>query len=151
MGLRMTSTIASDMVTNRRPAAHNRDWWRSKLGKASECNSGRRFRCVSSYRRTRRNRIYCWYASASFPFFLVTLLTLQLSLERLNIKVVQDSYQNPYLLSEKEEEEALKKHAQNQKRLTIPRRPAWDNDTTPEQLKRREQESFLNWRRGLAV
>ncbi|CAO3667657.1 unnamed protein product [Umbelopsis vinacea] len=71
--------------------------------------------------------------------------------ERLNIKVVQDSYQNPYLLSEKEEEEALKKHAQNQKRLTIPRRPAWDNDTTPEQLKRREQESFLNWRRGLAV
>jgi len=71
--------------------------------------------------------------------------------ERLNIKVVQDSYQNPYLLSEKEEEETLKKHAQNQNRLTVPRRPAWNSDTTPDQLKRREQESFLNWRRGLAV
>ncbi|KAI8583899.1 hypothetical protein K450DRAFT_195620 [Umbelopsis ramanniana AG] len=71
--------------------------------------------------------------------------------ERLNIKVVQDSYQNPYLLSEKEEEETLKKHAENKNRLTVPRRPAWDSATTPEQLKRREQESFLSWRRGLAV
>lgn len=71
--------------------------------------------------------------------------------ERLNIKVVQDSYQNPYLLSEKEEEETLKKHAENKSRLTVPRRPAWDTATTPEQLKRREQESFLSWRRGLAV
>ncbi|CAO3679936.1 unnamed protein product [Umbelopsis ramanniana] len=71
--------------------------------------------------------------------------------ERLNIKVVQDSYQNPYLLSEKEEEETLKKHAENKNRLTVPRRPAWDTATTPDQLKRREQESFLSWRRGLAV
>ncbi|KAI9283570.1 hypothetical protein BC943DRAFT_280861 [Umbelopsis sp. AD052] len=71
--------------------------------------------------------------------------------ERLNLKVVQDSYQNPYLLSEKEEEETLKKHAENKGRLTVPRRPDWDTATTPEQLKRREQESFLSWRRGLAV
>lgn len=83
--------------------------------------------------------------------YLTDFITLCSALERLNIKVVQDSYQNPYLLSEKEEEETLKKHAQNQNRLTVPRRPAWNSDTTPDQLKRREQESFLNWRRGLAV
>lgn len=34
--------------------------------------------------------------------------------------------------------------------LSVPRRPAWDESTTPEELDRREKESFLNWRRSIA-
>lgn len=35
--------------------------------------------------------------------------------------------------------------------MTIPRRPAWDLQTTPEQLATRESISFLDWRRGLVI
>lgn len=42
------------------------------------------------------------------------------------------------------------KHRLHKKRLTVPRRPKWDSDTTPAELDVRERESFLNWRRGLA-
>jgi len=34
--------------------------------------------------------------------------------------------------------------------LSVPRRPAWDEDTTPEELHSSENESFLEWRRGIA-
>eukprot|EP00934_Nitzschia_sp_Nitz4_P004605 Nitzschia sp. Nitz4//scaffold96_size78090//56277//58412//NITZ4_005501-RA/size78090-processed-gene-0.58-mRNA-1//-1//CDS//3329560594//4595//frame0 len=34
--------------------------------------------------------------------------------------------------------------------LSVPRRPAWDETTTPEELDRREKESFLDWRRAIA-
>jgi large subunit GTPase 1 len=34
--------------------------------------------------------------------------------------------------------------------LSVPRRPAWDVDTTPEELDRREKETFLEWRRAIA-
>jgi len=30
-------------------------------------------------------------------------------------------------------------------------RPAWDSSTTPEELDKMERESFLEWRRALAV
>ncbi|KAL0232781.1 hypothetical protein GEMRC1_011528 [Eukaryota sp. GEM-RC1] len=35
-------------------------------------------------------------------------------------------------------------------RLTIPRRPSWDSDTTADELQVLERESFLEWRRQLA-
>lgn len=35
--------------------------------------------------------------------------------------------------------------------LKIPRRPAWDSSTTPEELDKMERESFLEWRRALAL
>lgn len=35
--------------------------------------------------------------------------------------------------------------------LSVPRRPAWDETTTPEELDRRENESFLDWRRAIAM
>ena len=35
----------------------------------------------------------------------------------------------------------------NQHKLSIPRRPAWDAATTPEQLEAQEKQSFLEWRR----
>jgi large subunit GTPase 1 len=34
--------------------------------------------------------------------------------------------------------------------LSVPRRPAWDETTTPEELDRRENEAFLEWRRAIA-
>lgn len=35
--------------------------------------------------------------------------------------------------------------------LTVPRRPKWDRHTTPEELDRNERESFLHWRRNIAI
>ncbi|SAM58915.1 probable LSG1-Large-Subunit GTPase involved in 60S ribosomal subunit biogenesis [Ustilago bromivora] len=57
---------------------------------------------------------------------------------------------NPYLLTGQEEQEVLKKHAQNKERLRVPRRPEWDSTTTRAQLERAEKDGFLEWRRGLA-
>jgi large subunit GTPase 1 len=34
--------------------------------------------------------------------------------------------------------------------LSVPRRPAWDEKTTPEELDKREKETFLEWRRAIA-
>lgn len=39
----------------------------------------------------------------------------------------------------------------NKELLRIPRRPAWDKNTTPEELDQAEREAFLLWRRQLAV
>jgi large subunit GTPase 1 len=36
------------------------------------------------------------------------------------------------------------------KELSVPRRPAWDETTTAEQLDQREKDSFLEWRRAIA-
>jgi large subunit GTPase 1 len=80
--------------------------------------------------------------------------------ERRNVTVVQapgsaggaggSRNQNPFLLSNQEEKEVLSKHDKNRKRLRVPRRPNWNSTTTPEQLRRMEAESLLDWRRGLA-
>lgn len=35
--------------------------------------------------------------------------------------------------------------------LAVPRRPAWDETTTPQELDKREKESFLDWRRAIAA
>lgn len=77
-------------------------------------------------------------------------LTLDWILERLNVRVVQDTYHNPFLLSEQEEEATIKKHQQNLEKLTVPRRPPWDKSMTAEQVQRNERESFLEWRRSMA-
>ncbi|SAM04271.1 hypothetical protein [Absidia glauca] len=70
--------------------------------------------------------------------------------ERLNVKVVQDSYANPFLLSDKEEQERIEKQEANLEKLSVPRRPHWEKTMTAEQVQRNERESFLNWRRGMA-
>jgi len=38
----------------------------------------------------------------------------------------------------------------DEKTLSVPRRPDWDSDTTPEQLDEMEKKTFLAWRRRLA-
>lgn len=71
--------------------------------------------------------------------------------EKMNsVKIIHTDQKNPYLLSATEERNALRKHKENRGRLTVPRRPKWDENTTREELDVLERESFLNWRRGLA-
>ncbi|PVI07698.1 P-loop containing nucleoside triphosphate hydrolase protein [Periconia macrospinosa] len=67
-----------------------------------------------------------------------------------NVKIIHRDQKNPYLLSAAEERATVRKHRENKKRLTVPRRPHWDQKTTPEQLDAREKESLMQWRRGLA-
>ena len=67
-----------------------------------------------------------------------------------NIKIIHTDQRNPYLLSAQEERSAVKKQNANKKRLTVPRRPPWNETTTPQELDSRERASLLEWRRGLA-
>ena len=71
--------------------------------------------------------------------------------EKMNsVKIIHRDQKNPYLLSAAEERAVVRKHNANRKRLTVPRRPPWDETTSPRELDERERESFLDWRRGLA-
>ncbi|KAF2031417.1 ribosome biogenesis GTPase-like protein Lsg1 [Setomelanomma holmii] len=67
-----------------------------------------------------------------------------------NVKIIHKDQKNPYLLSATEERNVARKHKENKNRLTVPRRPKWDEHTTPQELDTRERESLLQWRRGLA-
>lgn len=67
-----------------------------------------------------------------------------------NVKIIHTDQKNPYLLSAAEERAAVGKQKAHRNRLTVPRRPKWDESTTPEQLDRMERDSLLDWRRGLA-
>lgn len=67
-----------------------------------------------------------------------------------NIKIIHSDQRNPYLLSAAEERGTRRKQAQNRSRLTVPRRPHWDESTTPQQLDEQERVNLLEWRRGLA-
>ncbi|KXS17584.1 P-loop containing nucleoside triphosphate hydrolase protein [Gonapodya prolifera JEL478] len=80
--------------------------------------------------------------------------------ERLNVSVVvNDSHNNPFLLTPDREKELLQRHDEFRRSLTIPRRrvfsnhslPPWDPSTSPHDLQRSERESFLEWRRQLVV
>lgn len=71
--------------------------------------------------------------------------------EKLNsVKVIHIDQKNPYLLSAAEERGVMKKQNAKRARLTVPRRPPWDENTTPNELDERERASLLDWRRGLA-
>ena len=67
-----------------------------------------------------------------------------------NVKIIHTDQSNPYLLSKAEEREKVAKHEKNRQRLTVPRRPQWEESTTPKELDEMERESLLQWRRGLA-
>lgn len=67
-----------------------------------------------------------------------------------NIKIIHRDQKNPYLLSAAEERAAVRKQVANKKRLRVPRRPHWDEHTTPQELDTKERQSLLEWRRGLA-
>lgn len=67
-----------------------------------------------------------------------------------NVKIIHTDQRNPYLLSAAEERSAIMKQKANKNRLTVPRRPPWDETTTPQALDQKERASLLDWRRGLA-
>ncbi|KAL8989628.1 MAG: hypothetical protein Q9177_001520 [Variospora cf. flavescens] len=67
-----------------------------------------------------------------------------------NVKIIHTDQKNPFLLSAAEERAALRKQMAKRSRLTVPRRPKWDQNTTAQELDQRERASLLEWRRGLA-
>ena len=67
-----------------------------------------------------------------------------------NVKIIQSDQRNPYLLSPIEERGIKRKHVQNRGRLTVPRRPKWNEKTKPRELDILERASLVDWRRGLA-
>ncbi|KEI42182.1 uncharacterized protein L969DRAFT_69020 [Mixia osmundae IAM 14324] len=73
--------------------------------------------------------------------------------ERRNITVISTpsaSSKNPYLLTPEQEERVNSLQKENRQRLRVPRRPGWTKDMSKDVLERRERDSFLEWRRGLA-
>ncbi|KAB5575449.1 hypothetical protein GE09DRAFT_953830 [Coniochaeta sp. 2T2.1] len=67
-----------------------------------------------------------------------------------NTKIIHVDTVNPYLLSAEAERKVRNKQKEHRARLTVPRRPKWDESTTREELDRLEKDSFMDWRRGLA-
>ncbi|KAG8532162.1 uncharacterized protein KY384_003802 [Bacidia gigantensis] len=67
-----------------------------------------------------------------------------------NVKIIHHDQKNPYLLSATEERSAIRKQMAKRNRLTVPRRPKWNDQTKPQELADMEKASFLEWRRGLA-
>ncbi|EMD92065.1 hypothetical protein COCC4DRAFT_144850 [Bipolaris maydis ATCC 48331] len=67
-----------------------------------------------------------------------------------NVKIIHKDQKNPYLLSAAEERNVTRRHKENRNRLTVPRRPKWDAQTTPQELDELERSALLQWRRGLA-
>lgn len=61
-----------------------------------------------------------------------------------------DPTKNPYLLTNDQEKRVSEIQHANENKLTVPRRPEWDESMTRFQLDRQEKEAFLDWRRELA-
>uniref|UniRef100_A0A4W5RBT1 Large subunit GTPase 1 homolog n=1 Tax=Hucho hucho TaxID=62062 RepID=A0A4W5RBT1_9TELE len=70
--------------------------------------------------------------------------------EKLNIKFVP-AEARAGLLTAEEMAKLKKLHEENKQLLRIPRRPHWDESTSPEVLQQTERDSFLEWRRELAL
>lgn len=89
---------------------------------------------------------------SSFHEFLRTaeLAGTEFQAEKLNIQYVNPRA-NVGVLSNAEKLEAERKYTDKKDLLTIPRRPKWNHETTAAELQKMENESFLEWRRGLAV
>ncbi|XP_026770952.3 large subunit GTPase 1 homolog [Pangasianodon hypophthalmus] len=88
---------------------------------------------------------------SSLDDFLATaeLAGTEFTAEKLNIRFVPAEARTGLLTAE--ESTRLKKlHEDNRQFLRIPRRPHWDENTSPELLQQAERDSFLTWRRELA-
>ncbi|XP_047139857.1 large subunit GTPase 1 homolog isoform X1 [Hydra vulgaris] len=70
--------------------------------------------------------------------------------EKLNVKIVGTGSATG-VLGDSEKCRIKKLQEENCKFVTIPRRPHWDETTSPEQLALMERETFLNWRRSLSL
>ncbi|KAF2880185.1 hypothetical protein ILUMI_25986 [Ignelater luminosus] len=88
---------------------------------------------------------------SSFQEFLSTaeLAGTEFQAEKLNIKFVNPK-SNVGLLTDAEKAVANSVHEKHKDLIKIPRRPPWNSQTTPEELKQNEKDKFLEWRRSLA-
>lgn len=88
----------------------------------------------------------------SFTAFLRTaeLAGTEFTAEKLNIQFVNPK-SNVGILTDTERSDMEKLISDNKDLLTIPRRPKWNKETTPEELHATENKSFLEWRRDLAI
>lgn len=89
---------------------------------------------------------------SSMDDFLATaeLAGTEFVAEKLNIKFVPVEARAGLLTAE-ETTRLRKLHEDNRQLLRIPRRPHWDESTSPEVLQQTERDSFLEWRRELAL
>ncbi|KAM5291920.1 large subunit GTPase 1 homolog [Ctenodactylus gundi] len=87
---------------------------------------------------------------SSLDDFLATaeLAGTEFIAEKLNIKFVSPEARTG-LLSFEESQRVKKLQEENRQFLCIPRRPKWDKNTSPEELRQAEKDSFLRWRRQL--
>ncbi|KAM8746020.1 large subunit GTPase 1 homolog [Acanthopagrus schlegelii] len=88
---------------------------------------------------------------SSMDDFLATaeLAGTEFVAEKLNIKFVPVEARAGLLTAE-EKSRLATLHEENKHFLRIPRRPHWDESTSPEALQQAEKDSFLEWRRELA-
>lgn len=89
---------------------------------------------------------------SSFHEFLRTaeLAGTEFQAEKLNIQFVNPR-SNIGVLTESEKLDQERRYTDAKDLLTIPRRPKWTAETTGAELQKMENESFLEWRRGLAA
>lgn len=89
---------------------------------------------------------------SSMDDFLATaeLAGTEFVAEKLNIKFVPVEARAGLLTAE-ETTRLRKLHEDNRQLLRIPRRPHWDESTSSEVLQQTERDSFLEWRRELAL
>ncbi|KAF3690834.1 Large subunit GTPase 1 -like protein [Channa argus] len=88
---------------------------------------------------------------SSMDDFLATaeLAGTEFVAEKLNIRFVP-AEARALLLTTEEKIRLKKLHEENRHFLRIPRRPQWDESTSPDALQQTEKDSFLEWRRVLA-
>ncbi|XP_051957580.1 large subunit GTPase 1 homolog [Xyrauchen texanus] len=88
---------------------------------------------------------------SSMDDFLATaeLAGTEFIAEKMNIQFVP-SEARAGLPSIEESKRMKKLHEENKQLLRIPRRPPWDENTSPDVLQQAERDSFLVWRRELA-
>ncbi|XP_017771082.1 PREDICTED: large subunit GTPase 1 homolog [Nicrophorus vespilloides] len=89
---------------------------------------------------------------SSFQEFLSTaeLAGTEFQAEKLNIKFVNPKT-NIGLLTKDEIKKVKADHEKHKEIIKIPRRPVWNSETTTEELQLKEKDSFLDWRRSLAI
>jgi len=75
---------------------------------------------------------------------------LEFTAEKMNIKVV-GTEERTGVLGEAEKTRIKTKQNVHKQLIRIPRRPTWDETTTPEELATQEKQTFLDWRRSLAL
>lgn len=77
---------------------------------------------------------------------------VEFTAEKMNVKIMGGGGGlSTGVLGEQEKSRIKDLQVKHRNLVTIPKRPLWDENTTPEQLETMEKEAFLNWRRGLAM